>query len=150
MGRESNGEGRGDSEWCNNPSVILIPSIWIIWVWLHGKLRDVSVSVFDLSWLKRGWWNLENGLKFCQKTLKRSPKLGKKPWKPWNWGKSYLYTPWTTGPRKMSNLNGFCLISHIDAVNTCKKRFSWPFSWVWVICFCSYCTGRHLLLLVST
>ena len=45
MGRDSYGEGRGSSVWCNNPSVILIPSIWIIWVWLHGKLRDVSVSV---------------------------------------------------------------------------------------------------------
>ena len=30
--------------------------------------------------------------------------------------------------RKMANLNVFCLISHIDAVNTCKKRFPWPFS----------------------
>ena len=62
----------------------------------------------------------------------------------------YLHCLLTTGPRKMTNLNVFCLISRIDAVNTCKKRFSWPFSWVWVICFCLYCTGRHLLLLVST
>ena len=51
----------------------------------------------------------------------------------------------TTGARKMTNLNVFCLISRIDSVNTCKKRFSWPFSWVWVICFGSYCTGRQLL-----
>ena len=92
MGRDSNGEGRGDSVWCNNPSVILIPLVWIIWVWLHGKLRDVSVSVFDLLWLKRGWWNLENRLKFCQKTLKRSPKLGEKTLKTLKLRKIYLYT----------------------------------------------------------
>ena len=34
----------------------------------------------------------------------------------------------TTGAGKMANLIFFCLISRIDAVNACKKRFSWPFS----------------------
>ena len=29
----------------------------------------------------------------------------------------------TTGPRKIANLNVFCLISRIDTVNTCKNPF---------------------------
>ena len=33
----------------------------------------------------------------------------------------------TTGPKKKVDINVFCLISRIDAVNTCKIPFSCPF-----------------------
>ena len=52
----------------------------------------------------------------------------------------------TTGPRKMANLNIFCLISRIDVVNTCKKRFSLPFSWVTLFPFLSVFHIFHPLL----